>query len=373
MTTLDVLRTTKVFRSPRVMQIEGIFDVPPTDFSEEKWHVDLDLPEKWNVGLVVGPSGSGKTTIARELWHLNMMPEFLWDPECSILDRFPDMPVKEIVELLCSVGFSSPPHWLRPFRVLSTGEQFRVNIALLLATQPHLAVVDEFTSVVDRTVAQVASAAIAKTVRRRGQQFIAVSCHYDIMEWLEPDWVYNTVHNATLRGSLWRRPTIQLTIFRSDKSAWPMFRKYHYLSRDLNPAAVCFIAMWKGRPVAFSSWLPFFGKGVHHARRGHRTVCLPDYQGVGIGTALNDWCAGYWKSHGERVFSTACHPAIIAHRKRSSLWKMTREPGLTARDSKRGYQHATTRFSASFEYIGGHNVADKGVRVQDMVGDRGEI
>jgi ABC-type ATPase with predicted acetyltransferase domain len=79
---------------------------------------------------------------------------------------------------------------LRPFRVLSNGEQFRVTIARALAEQPELLVFDEFTSVVDRNVAKVASAAIAKAVRRRKQKFIAVSCHHDIIEWLQPDWIY---------------------------------------------------------------------------------------------------------------------------------------------------------------------------------------
>lgn len=64
------------------------------------------------------------------------------------------MGIKDIVGLLSSVGFSSPPSWVRPFRVLSTGEQFRVTMARTLAEMPDLAVVDEFTSVVDRTVAR---------------------------------------------------------------------------------------------------------------------------------------------------------------------------------------------------------------------------
>ena len=53
-------------------------------------------------------------------------------------------------------------------------------------------VFDEFTSVVDRQVAQTASLAISKAIRRTKKRFIAVSCHSDIIEWLEPDWVFNT-------------------------------------------------------------------------------------------------------------------------------------------------------------------------------------
>jgi hypothetical protein len=50
---------------------------------------------------------------------------------------------------------------------------------------------DEFTSVVDRNVARIGSAAVAKAIRA-GQirrRFVAVTCHYDVLEWLEPDWM----------------------------------------------------------------------------------------------------------------------------------------------------------------------------------------
>src|SRR5262249_54540089 len=137
------------------------------------------------------PSGCGKSTIAKSFWPEKMAATQSWPKEQTILDAFPEeMSIKEIVQLLSSVGFSSPPYWLRPYHVLSTGQQFRVGLARLLAEHPDLAVVDEFTSVVDRTVAQIGSAALAKTVRSRNQKFIAVTCHEDVEPWLNPDWVY---------------------------------------------------------------------------------------------------------------------------------------------------------------------------------------
>src|SRR5262249_23664642 len=150
--------------------------------STMSWDVELPLGERpWNIGLLVGPSGCGKSTIARHLWP-DAVPGPLpdWPATRSLLDGFPpDVPIKDLVELFAGVGFSSPPAWLRPFRVLSTGQQFRVTLAWLLAAGRggRPIVFDEFTSVVDRTVAQVGSAALAKTVRRRGQRFIAVTCH----------------------------------------------------------------------------------------------------------------------------------------------------------------------------------------------------
>src|SRR5205085_12464580 len=190
------------------------------------------------------------------------------------------MAIKAVTGLLCSVGFSSPPAWLRPFHCLSTGQQFRTRLALLLAHHPTLVVFDEFTSVVDRTVARIGSAALAKTVRKRGQQFVAVTCHEDVEPWLNPDWVYRPAEQRFQWRSLQRRPPVELSVFRCRHEAWVAFAPHHYLSHSLARGAVCFLATWQGRPVAFSAWLPKLGRGPP-GRREHRTVTLPDYQGVG--------------------------------------------------------------------------------------------
>ena len=61
-----IQRTVDVVRTPRVQQLEGMFDVPPSMRSEQAWRHRLDLPTNWNIGVIVGPSGSGKSTLARE-------------------------------------------------------------------------------------------------------------------------------------------------------------------------------------------------------------------------------------------------------------------------------------------------------------------
>jgi energy-coupling factor transporter ATP-binding protein EcfA2 len=260
------------------------------------------------------------------------------------------MPIKDITSLLSAVGFSSPPAWLRPFSVLSTGEQFRVTLARLLAESPQLCVMDEYTSVVDRTVAQVGSAALARVVRQRKQKFIAVTCHNDVEDWLQPDWVYRPANGEFAWRLLRHRPAIDLEISRCKTEAWALFRRHHYLSHDLVPSSVCFLATWLGRPVAFSAWLPFVSRGPP-ARREHRTVTLPDYQGVGIGFTLSVFCAALWKALGYRALSTTTHPAFITARCRSKLWRLTRRPSF-AHSHQRGLRHATTRLTAGFEYIG---------------------
>lgn len=364
-----IVRESKIERTPRVLQMEGIFDVAPTVRSAERWEVNLELPDEWNIGLIVGPSGSGKTTIARELFTDHLVIDWKWPENRSILDGFPDgMSIKDIVALLSSVGFSSPPSWLRSFNVLSTGEQFRVSIARTLAEMPDLAVVDEFTSVVDRTVAQIGSAAIQKTVRKREQKFIAVSCHYDIIDWLEPDWVYQPHTNEYYTGRyLHQRPGIELEIKRVHRSAWKLFRKHHYLDTNLHKASACFCAFWKDIPVAFTAVLHFPHPNRKRTKREHRTVCLPDYQGVGIGNAMSDYVGSMCKGLGYSFISQTSHPAMIRTRSKSQNWRMIAKPNRNTKQMPKGkganlVKHdavntrlsakVVTRLRATFEYVG---------------------
>ena len=345
-----------VRRSPRVLQIEGLFDLEPTTTTNLSWNVTLPLEERpWHIGLIVGPSGCGKSTIARNLFGDALARQAAlppWPTDATLLDAFPAaLSIKEITGLLSSVGFSSPPAWLRPFHVLSTGEQFRVGLARLLAEPGEPIVVDEYTSVVDRTVAQIGSAAVARAVRARGRRFVAVTCHEDVEQWLQPDWVFRPATESFDWRLLRRRPNIDLEIRRIGSSAWALFRRHHYLNHSLSPSAICFGAWWRGQLVAFSAWISAMRPGV---RREHRTVTLPDYQGVGIGHALSGFCASLWKGLGLRATSTTTHPAFVAARQRSADWRMTRAPSLARGHDRRlpKLRHATTRLTAGFEYVG---------------------
>ena len=350
----NVLVECGVIRTPRVMQLEGMFDLPPSDRSTRQWSVALDLPEEWNIGLIVGPSGSGKTTIAKRLFGDRIVHSFGWHNDKSILDDFPSaMGIREITELLSSVGFSSPPSWVRPFSALSNGEQFRVTLARALAEMPDLFVLDEFTSVVDRTVARIGSSALAKVVRRREARCILLSCHDDIIEWLSPDWIYEPHAGVLSAGRSLRRPRIDLEIRACTVDAWKLFRHHHYLSGDLSCCAVPFLATWGGRPVAFCVVVHFT-----HPRspgwREHRLVVLPDYQGLGVGGALSDYVASLFAATGAPYRSTTSHPALIAYRTRSPRWQLIRKPSLLSGGGSNLMSRtaSTQRATASFKYVG---------------------
>lgn len=180
----------KVDKTFRVSKIMADFDVDPKH-SNEHFEGDFDLPEEWNVGIIVGKSGTGKTTIAKDMFGEELISGFKYNHKSVIDDMPKDKNIEEISKAFYSVGFGSVPSWLKPYAVLSNGEKMRVDIARSILEKDFI-VFDEFTSVVDREVAKVASMAVSKAIRKQNKKFIAVTCHYDVVDYLEPDWVFNT-------------------------------------------------------------------------------------------------------------------------------------------------------------------------------------
>lgn len=180
----------KVDKTFRVSKIMADFDVDPKH-SNEHFEGDFDLPEKWNVGIIVGKSGTGKTTIAKDMFGEELILGFEYSHKSVIDDMPKNKSVEDISKAFYSVGFGSVPSWLKPYAVLSNGEKMRVDIARSILEKDFI-VFDEFTSVVDREVAKVASMAVSKAIRKQNKKFIAVTCHYDVIDCLEPDWIFNT-------------------------------------------------------------------------------------------------------------------------------------------------------------------------------------
>ncbi len=190
MSTFNIVRKNNVSKTFRVAQVMSDFDVK-LEHSNEQFIGNIDLPENWNIGLICGGSGTGKTTIVNELFKDNIITSFNWTDD-SVLDNMPkDISTKDIEKMFYAVGFGSVPSWLKPYKVLSNGEKMRVDLARALLEKDFI-VFDEFTSVVDRQVAKTACIAINKAIKNTNKKFIAVSCHKDIIEWLQPDWLFDT-------------------------------------------------------------------------------------------------------------------------------------------------------------------------------------
>ena len=298
-----------------------MFDLPLAARSGREFRVEVPgLDDDWLIGAIVGPSGSGKTTIAREAFGQGLYLGCQWPASAAVVDAFGDLPIKVITQMLTAVGFSSPPAWVKPYAVLSNGEKFRCDLARALLGSGPLVAFDEFTSVVDRTVAKIGAAAVAKAIRsgRVKKRFVAVTCHYDVLDWLCPDWVVDMATCRLARGSL-QRPGITIEVFRCGRSAWRVFAPHHYLSAALHHSAQCHLGCWDGRAVAFAAVLPVTGQ--RNKSRISRLVVLPDFQGVGIGKALLRVVAQLYAERGRAMFIRTSHPAMISGLARDTHWR----------------------------------------------------
>ena len=257
-------------------------------------------------------------------------------------------------------------------------------------------------------------------------RFVAITCHDDVLDWLEPDWVIDmearefycnepgeagmtngenrmakeiamaecssplatggspvpqhqinshvallskpavapSLPNTPINRRCLRRPTIEIELHGCDRSLWPGFAHHHYLNGMLNPAARCFLALWRANrnsnnakrsrdapiPIAFCATLPLMGRKNH--RRISRIVTLPDFQGLGVGMCVVEAVAELHAAEGHRVSVTASHPSLLAHCSRSPRWRTTSvKPHGADIQRKRGcnYRSSTGRAVVSFE------------------------
>lgn len=365
--------TSTVTRSTRARQLEGSFDVPPRDTQRLRWHVDLPLDEQpWRVGLITGPSGCGKSTLLRRAFGEPVQLE--WS-ETGVIDDFPaGAKIAEITAACSAVGFNTIPAWLRPYSVLSTGERFRVELArrLVDSTRDTPIVLDEFTSVVDRQVARIGSDAVQRWVRRNDRQLVVATCHPDVEDWLQPDWVCepiashldgNTTPSRFYWRSLQRRPPVSIEIACSAYEAWPLFAPYHYLTAQLNRSARCYM-LWAAiegelQPAVFAGVL----HRPHRApRQGpvwgiSRVVTLPDWQGLGLAFVLMDHLGAAYRGVGAQLHMYPAHPSLIRSFDRSPAWKLVGKPVIKStqagpRSSLVQTWRAGARPNAVFRYIG---------------------
>ena len=299
-----------------IEEIRTKYDIK--DYTESKVVVPT-LPTD-GIVLIVGTSGSGKTTILKTVD--NPRP-IVVDNTKPVIENF-STPERG-VELLLACGLRTIPAWFRPPNTLSNGEYHRFEIAVGL-DQGHC-IIDEFTSVVDRDTAKSLALSVRKYFDRNPGVLYIASCHRDIIDWLDPEWVYDTdLQKLDNRRSLLRlgtRPELALTIRSTTPDYWRYFSKYHYLDTRMSRSVHCYVLLLGDKPIGFHAAIHSTNRDIHSYWRGHRTVILPEFQGMGIGTAFSDAIAEIYVSRGLRYFSKTAHPSFGEHREKSELWRPT--------------------------------------------------
>ncbi len=310
------------FSSYRAARVKSLFNAESgANFQIE---ADLDLDSApWQIGVIVGPSGSGKTSMGRALWGQGAVYAPAWPEGLPIIDAItPGGGFDDVTAALSSVGLGSVPTWLRPYGVLSNGEQFRANLARLIAEAPGQAVLDEFSSVVDRQIARIGAGAFAKAWRRTSGQVVLLSCHYDILDWVQPDWVFDTATGQFQRGWLRRRPRIDVDLWQCGWEHWPAFEPHHYLKLPQMIAATNYVATVNGQLVAHVA----VSTRSRAEARACRLVVMPEWQGAGVGLRFLDAVCERWRLGENRygrpmptLFHTS-HPGLASALRRSARW-----------------------------------------------------
>jgi GNAT superfamily N-acetyltransferase len=313
---LEVHKSCSDFNSYRAARVKSLFNAE----SGANFDLEAELPiddDNWKIGMIVGPSGSGKTSLGMEFWGGEAMFDMDdWPSDKPIIDVIaPDGDFNAVTGALAGVGLGNVPTWLRPFPVLSNGEKFRANMAKIISEKPEYVVLDEFTSVVDRQIAKFGALAFAKAWKRTGGKCVLLSCHYDVIDWVEPDWVFDTATGKYSGRSLWRRPKFDLEVWETDWRYWNLFEPHHYLKLPKMIAARNYVGAVDGELVCHLavSTRP----GLKEAR-ACRLVVMPEWQGAGVGLRFLNHICQRWLEGENRyekkmptLFHTS-HPGLCA-------------------------------------------------------------
>lgn len=358
---MNITLTSKIQNDKYTEYVYDAFDIQNREETEVTIPMNLDGLNSfdWNIGVIYGGSGSGKSTILKELGTIKNI-EF--DVDKPLISNFDWLEPEEASRVLTSIGLSSVPTWLRPFRLLSNGEQYRAYLAYLVASakDSDTILIDEYTSVVDRDVAKAMSFALQKYIRRENKKIILASCHFDIMEWLMPDWTLSPQKGGTLERGEWLRqgrPEISLSVSRVEPQTFDFFKKHHYLTESVNNTYMFLLFEWNDKPIAINVIGRHLGKnGGFKVFRESRIVVHPDYQGMGIGSKISEFCGGILKSIGGKFYTKTINPALGIYRnEHTDTWKPTLFNGKVRYDNNEHsdvYKTIKVRASYCHEYDG---------------------
>jgi ABC-type Mn2+/Zn2+ transport system ATPase subunit len=351
-----------VATSFRCVKAANSLDIDSEKKSVHHFEIDADLEQPYSIGLIVGASGSGKTTLAQHVFGAECFKTLL-DLSRPVIDQFDEhYSYDECAGMLAGVGLTAVPCWIRPAYTLSNGQRARAECALQMAAAAGgVTVIDEWTSVVDRTVAKVMSHCIQKHARKTGKRIVLLSCHYDVIDWLNPDWVIDCNKQAfTDRRALCRdfkrTERLEFGIREVDRSTWKYFSRYHYLSETVPGGLTRFYGVFHGDEQigfqCFANYVPMKA-GMAKQMHSNRTVIHPDYAGFGLGIRVINATSVLMARKGYAVRAKFSSTPVYLAMKRQAAWELTAVQRETPKpggnmDRKTGFRQHVKTYSFKF-------------------------
>lgn len=320
--------------SYRCQRAANSLDIDITKKLTHVLDVAANLTSPFNIGLIVGASGSGKTTLAHTIFGAACFLPIL-DLNRTVLDQLPvAFDYDECAKYLNGIGLNSVPCWIRPASTLSNGQRTRAEAALHLAhSKPdETCAIDEWTSVVDRTVAKAMSHCVQKLARKLNRRFVLCSCHYDVVDWLCPDWVidcnkgtfttYDTAHWDAKKKSR----QLRFDIRQVPRTTWRYFSKYHYLTERLPGGLIYTFGLFhENEQIGFQCFANYVPKRREHLRmqmHSNRTVIHPDYCGLGLGIKLIDATSAEMLRRGFDIRAKYTSEPVFRAMRNNPAWKL---------------------------------------------------
>jgi len=353
----------------RCVRAANSLDINMNEKSVHELEVNADLDSPFNIGLILGASGSGKTTLAKQIYGEDALTTII-DASKPIIEQFPkDWSYDDCANALAGMGLTSVPCWIRPVYTLSNGQKARAEAALGLSKIDNsIHVIDEWTSVVDRTVAKVMSHCVQKHARRNNKRIVLLSCHYDVIEWLNPDWIIDCNkqefidRRALSLDDRKRSEQLQFAVKEVDKSTWKYFSKYHYLSKKLPAGRLKFYGLFEGENQigfqCFANYTPHSDKTKKMIMHSNRTVIHPDYAGLGLGILLINETSKIMSKEYKVMAKFSSTPIFKAMSKYNNEWKLIKNEITQGQVTSGGGMDRKSGFRENvriyvFEYIGG--------------------
>lgn len=327
MQTYELTLKSPVSKSFRCQKAADSLDIDTEKKSIHHFKINADIKTDFNIGLIVGASGSGKTSLAKHIFGEKIFESPLKE-DLPIIEQLPEhMDYESCVQALSGMGLTSVPCWIRPVYTLSNGQKARADAALMIALNKEVSVIDEWTSVVDRTSAKVMSHCVQKHARKSNSKIILLSCHYDVIEWLNPDWIIDcnkqTYQNRrSLRKTFTRSEKLNFQVRECSTRTWKTFSKYHYLSKNLPGGNVHAFGLFCDQNQigfgCYANYVPRFPKMVH----SNRVVIHPDYVGFGLGIKFVNITAQIMKEKGYDVRAKFSSVPMYKARIKDPKWKL---------------------------------------------------
>lgn len=334
----EVILQSEIFNNFRCKMACDSLDIDINKKSVHHLKVDnINIPDDWSIGVIYGASGSGKTTLAKQLFGEDCFKTIM-DENTPIINQFPkELSYEDCSSILNGIGLTSVVCWVRPVKTLSNGQRARAEAALLMTQSDAITIIDEWTSVVDRTVAKAMSHCVQKFARRQKKQIILLSCHYDIIEWVKPDWLIDCNKQQFFLPEsedffFQRREQLEFTIREVGRGTWRYFSKYHYLSERLPGGKIYTFGLFHGDNQigfqCFANYTPI-RKGYAPIFHSNRTVIHPDYAGLGMGIQVINLTSEYMKNeYGYKIMAKFSSVPVFKAMIKQKCWKFLGEKRL---------------------------------------------